>query len=1020
MWDLSANTVYARTELREMIGATTADNWGFYGTHILTTSQKVTQIPSNGNVVTSQIHAIYPDGSNGPALIKVQFEGNDDRILVMFKSSTASGAADVKLYVDDIKVGQLFDTEIKLVDGYGYVTITTTDDNGNLRVEERSYDFLGTDPEWANMYNNYFKAGNYVQDSIKDDPDTPEGAEVRMYSLTTYHSDEVEDVKIESLDFVRTEITLGLGDTTTLSPVFAPIDTYNKNLTFEVISGGENVAVTKDGTLVASQLGEATILATSQSDPSVTKTCTIKVVEQVEQEVEKVASWDFNTHWDDLSDLSVVLNSDTGLSAEIVTEDGNNILKVVDDNLGGTVTMTAMFPEQTDTTTFSYKIRVDDVRVKDAGTNKPLSSVIYMDITDEITNASGFRIRSTGDYNSETEGLDNLRWQVSNNYSDVTLNTDEALINIGEWFEITVVTTPDNGTGYANTSDVYINGLKVADKITDNNPKGLLDRVRLYSGTKDLVDFSLDYFTVYAGEKLPDNISYDDATSVSIVDAAHIIGLGDSLQLQSAVAPATANQDVTYSTTSDVVAVSNTGLVVGVKVGTATIRATSVANPSLYTEYEITVTDSPIAAPVEEVVEVSVAQGFEVELGDDVLLLDEQANWDRLDGAIVENPFASGDKVLKVEAGETSTSNIYKFDAPIVGDTITVNYKVYAQDNANLEGGIKLYHEGDEVVRMKVKDNRARYVTNSANTSDDIVTLTSNITANTWHDITLIYSVDGGEMVTDVYLNGVQINDEPLANWGNPVLDGQISLDSINFFSDSKREGTFYYNNINVQSGAMEVQVVEPEVQVIVKGETPKPELPSDMPSLPTPVAYPETNIYGSGLNGHEIIAPQAPQGNTINVTDYTKNIAEGEDVTDAVRAALADAQYGDTVYFPNGTYNFITEDASILTLKDGVSLQGESQEGTILKVTNTGSQSSVYFMRGLGVSDFSIKDMTLTSAYYGEYPDTANKDHLSNNRDRDGNMTHGIYLDYNSANGAACQRIEIENVTVLSKIISK
>ncbi|OOB79370.1 MAG: hypothetical protein BEN18_04195 [Epulopiscium sp. Nuni2H_MBin001] len=580
----TANTVYSRTELREMIGTSTADNWDFAGTHILNTSQKVTEVPSNGNVVTSQIHSIYPDGSNGPALIKVQYEGNDERILVMFKSSTDDTAADVKMYVNDIKLDQVFDTEIKLIDGYGYVTVTSEG-----VTTELSYDFMGIDPTWDDKYNNYFKAGNYIQDSVQDDPDGPtEGATVIMYSLETYHSDEVEDVKIESLDFVRSEIELALGDTTTLQPVFTPVDTYNKKLTYTVTEGAENVAVGIDGTILGLNKGEATILATSQSDGSVTAEIKVTVVDEAEEvEAELIASWDFSKALSEYNDLTISV-PDSGATVEIV----DGYLQVIDDTLLASTSALASFPEQTGTTTISYKIRLDENRVKDADSNKPLSSVIYVDVAhNENMSSSVTRVRNTGDYNTETEGLDNQRWQVTNNYSDVDMNEDAAVVT-NDWQEFTIITTPNNGTGLANTTDVYIDGVMVGYQLTDNNVADSINRVRFMTGTKDLIDFSLDDVKVYSGAKLPDNITNAAPTQVTVTAETEELVVGDTLQLIAAVLPADASPDVTYEVIDGdtVVGVSKNGLVIAKAEGTATIRVATKADESVYFDFVITVT----------------------------------------------------------------------------------------------------------------------------------------------------------------------------------------------------------------------------------------------------------------------------------------------------------------------------------------------------------------------------------------------------------------------------------------------
>ncbi|OON99507.1 MAG: hypothetical protein ATN35_12255 [Epulopiscium sp. Nele67-Bin004] len=184
------NSSYPRTELREMIGSGNADNWGWDGMHILNTTQRVTEIPSNGRTITSQIHGVTETGGSAAPVIKVRYDGNvenpeESKLCAQFKM-LSTGGSDHTVYFDEpIPVGQAFDTQIMLVDGVGYVTMTTNDVTQTL-----SFDFFESDPEWANLFN-YFKAGNYVQDKSEN---TDTAAEVRIYALDIehYYGDDVD------------------------------------------------------------------------------------------------------------------------------------------------------------------------------------------------------------------------------------------------------------------------------------------------------------------------------------------------------------------------------------------------------------------------------------------------------------------------------------------------------------------------------------------------------------------------------------------------------------------------------------------------------------------------------------------------------------------------------------------------------------------------------------------------------------------------------------------------------------
>lgn len=177
----TANTKYTRSELREISGSSTRDNWGWDGKHTLVTTESVTKIPANGKVMVCQVHAIQTDGGNGPVPVKVIYEGNAERIAVSFTISPAGKAAD-RYYFDNVKIGQKFTTAIDITDGRAMVTIES---NGEKKSFE--HDFKSQYENYAawSEYLNYFKAGNYIQ----DDSDSSDGAasEVRMYDIAVSH-----------------------------------------------------------------------------------------------------------------------------------------------------------------------------------------------------------------------------------------------------------------------------------------------------------------------------------------------------------------------------------------------------------------------------------------------------------------------------------------------------------------------------------------------------------------------------------------------------------------------------------------------------------------------------------------------------------------------------------------------------------------------------------------------------------------------------------------------------------------
>lgn len=215
----TANSNYSRSELRELIdGVNTNVNWSLNGTHILNTEEKVTQVPSNGRTVVSQIHGIYPDGSNGPVLVKVEYDGLQESVVVLLKTATYKNAADERFYLRNIKLDEVFNTTIKVVEGRVFVTVISGD-----KKLEASKDFYKLDPTWEN-YRFYFKVGNYVQDSIIDYEG--EAATVVLNDFNTFHTDKIESVPPTSLHLIET-LQIEKGNEFQNQGIFKPFDTTN-------------------------------------------------------------------------------------------------------------------------------------------------------------------------------------------------------------------------------------------------------------------------------------------------------------------------------------------------------------------------------------------------------------------------------------------------------------------------------------------------------------------------------------------------------------------------------------------------------------------------------------------------------------------------------------------------------------------------------------------------------------------------------------------------------------------------
>ena len=79
-------------------------------------------------------------------------------------------------------------------------------------------------------------------------------------------------------------------------------------------------------------------------------------------------------------------------------------------------------------------------------------------------------------------------------------------------------------------------------------------------------------------------------TAVNLTSSSTSVAEGGQLTLSATVSPSDASQEVTWSSTATTIATVSNGIVTGVKAGTATIRATSVADNTKFKDQSITVT----------------------------------------------------------------------------------------------------------------------------------------------------------------------------------------------------------------------------------------------------------------------------------------------------------------------------------------------------------------------------------------------------------------------------------------------
>src|SRR5262245_17533036 len=162
------NSNYPRSELREMTATGAPADWGIAGTHTLSATLKVTQVPDH--VAVGQIHL----GTGTPASTKPLLElfYYATGAIVMAIEQTPAGGNEVKYPVGNVPLG----TKWSYVIGLSGDTISLAIDGGAKKTWTMSSTF--------NQENMYFKAGDYDQSAGSS---ATVGAKVQFYALTIFH-----------------------------------------------------------------------------------------------------------------------------------------------------------------------------------------------------------------------------------------------------------------------------------------------------------------------------------------------------------------------------------------------------------------------------------------------------------------------------------------------------------------------------------------------------------------------------------------------------------------------------------------------------------------------------------------------------------------------------------------------------------------------------------------------------------------------------------------------------------------
>lgn len=193
----TANSSYSRTELREQIEpGSNSVNWKFSAGGVMEGELAVTEISKeasgkdhrtiimqiHGRLTNAQRDLIGEDDNNAPPVLKIYWQNGQVRVKTkVLKNQNVSGNDILKTssWTDDD--GHYFSERVnhgkfklKVEASYGKLTITLNDSESKV--------YESVDLEKWDIFENYFKAGNYLQTS-----NAGSFARVKYYSLDVTH-----------------------------------------------------------------------------------------------------------------------------------------------------------------------------------------------------------------------------------------------------------------------------------------------------------------------------------------------------------------------------------------------------------------------------------------------------------------------------------------------------------------------------------------------------------------------------------------------------------------------------------------------------------------------------------------------------------------------------------------------------------------------------------------------------------------------------------------------------------------
>ena len=368
------------------------------------------------------------------------------------------------------------------------------------------------------------------------------------YKYLVYYVTVIES-SITGISLNYTSIDMLVGGIEQLSATVSPSDA-SQDVKWSVVSGSSVASVSLSGSVTAKAVGTAVIRATSKIDNSVYEDCTVTVTEP-----ELCAgTW----------------------SGDNVTIRSNAIIE------------SSLLPYGNCSNYTTMQLLYTPIEI---GKSAPLGSIAFYVADPFSYSTSELKI-----YLGHKSGK-------FSNVSDYVTSSDLTLVYSGS---PTLGQNKGWETLQFNEGTFFYNGIDnlvvVITKAASSNSSDLW--YRCYTGSDYVLYRRSDTYPEYSDISNTEKVYLKSLhrpvvrftitpTSIELNQTYKDMEVGTSFQLTASVSPSAASQSVTWSVVSGstCASVSSSGLVTAKAVGTATIRATSTANSSVYKDCTVTVTE---------------------------------------------------------------------------------------------------------------------------------------------------------------------------------------------------------------------------------------------------------------------------------------------------------------------------------------------------------------------------------------------------------------------------------------------